>query len=282
MSVAALAQKALVKNFWPLKEIAGLTVVQSSLLLSCPDLVHAFTTRLGGQSAPPLNWFNLGRHFSSDESREDATANRKRLCRALDVPYDRITVPGQKHTANIYVVEPDKASAAQQLSNVDGAFCHAPQLPLLLHFADCVPVIIFDRRGKRLAIVHAGWRGTASGIATGAVRLFVESYGANPKDLVAAIGPAIGSCCYPTGDDVALRLSQSVPDARPLMVRRDGKPHPDLQAFNAMQLLVAGLEHIDVSNWCTSCNPEIFYSHRQSGGSTGRQGAIACIRGVGK
>ncbi len=278
MNAASLAQKALRKNAWPLKEVAGLTVVQSPLLSDYGDLIHAFTTRLGGQSAAPLNWFNLGRHWDSQESRDDAIANRRLLCGALAVPYDRLTVPGQKHTSNIYVVEPEKASAAQRLDDIDGAVCDQAGLPILLHFADCVPIMIFDPRRKLLAVLHAGWRGTASGITTKGVKMLMDRFRCQKQDLVAAIGPAIGSCCYPTGKDVAAKLSQTVSEAAALVLIREGNPHPDLQAFNAMQLLDLGIENIDVCSFCTCCNPEIFYSHRQSGGSTGRQGAIACIK----
>jgi len=281
-NTAVLAQKALAKNDWPVVEIDGLTLITSPLLDSVAaagsPLIHAFTTRLGGNSASPLNWFNLGRHWPTEESRQEAMSNRERLCRALGVDEQKLTVPGQQHTTNIYIVEPESACHTQRLPELDGAVTDSAGLPLLLHFADCVPIMLFDRRQKVLAVLHAGWKGTAGGIAQKCIRLLAERWQSNAADVVAAIGPAIGQCCYPTGDDVAVKLSQSVNGDNSLIVQRDGKPHPDLKAINALQLLQSGVEQIDVSSCCTACHPELFYSHRQSKGQTGRQGAIACIK----
>ena len=277
MNATVLTQKALAKQDWPLEQIDGLTVTRSPLLASCDSLVHAFTTRIGAHSEPPLNWFNLGRHWTSEESRQDAMNNRAHLCDALGVSADKLTVPGQQHTTNIYIVDPETASAGQRLSEMDGAATDATQLPLLLHFADCVPVILYDRHRRAICVIHAGWKGTAGGIAAGGVRLLMKQWGCRPQDIAAAVGPAIGSCCYPVGDDVAEKLAASVADGSSLIVHAQQKPHPDLKAINALQLLASGVCDIDVSTWCTACHPEIFYSHRQSAGKTGRQGAIACI-----
>ena len=98
-----------------------------------------------------------------------------------------------------------------------------------------------------------------------------------PADMVAAVGPAIGSCCYPTGGDVAEKLSKTISSAEGMFVERDGNVCPDLKAINALQLLESGVGEVDVTELCTACNPQTFYSHRQSGGKTGRQGAIASI-----
>jgi YfiH family protein len=285
-NTAVLAQKALAKNDWPVCEIDGLTLIKSPLLagLAGDGLVHAFTTRLGGDSAPPLNWFNLGRHWPTEESRQNAMANRQRLCRVLGLNEQKLTVPGQQHTTNIYIVEAQSACHTQRLPELDGAVTDTAELPLLLHFADCVPIMLFDRRRRLLAVLHAGWKGTTGGIAKKCIRLLAERWQSDPADVAAAIGPAIGPCCYPTGEDVAVKLSHSVKDGNGLdglIVQRDGKPHPDLKAFNALQLLQSGVEQIDVSSWCTACHPQLFYSHRQSKGQTGRQGAIACIKPAG-
>ena len=114
----------------------------------------------------------------------------------------------------------------------------------------------------------------------------VKTAGSNPSQIVAAIGPAIGSCCYPTGDDVVQQLQSSIDggdgsmkrfEESGLFVKKDGRVHPSLKGVNAVQLRLAGIEQIDVSNLCTSCNPHMFYSHRQSGGKTGRQGVIASL-----
>ena len=149
--------------------------------------------------------------------------------------------------------------------------------PLLLHFADCVPIILYDPKQAAIAVVHAGWRGTATSIVQNAVKEMTENFGTRAADVIAAVGPAIGSCCYPTGDDAAEKLGRTVKDAAGLIERpKEGDQfRADLKALNAMQLLEAGVQNVDVTDLCTACRPDIFYSHRQSGGKTGRQGALA-------
>ncbi len=274
-TTSELQNGALQKNAWPLKEIFGLSLLTSPLLSESKALTHAFTTRLGGKSADPLQWFNLGRHWATDESRQDASVNRSKLCSALSLNFNRLIVPGQVHSTRIaWVSEPESAP------DIDGVATVTPDTPILLHYADCVPIIIFERELSAVCVLHAGWKGTAGGIATKGVSLLNQVLGSSASNMVAAVGPAIGPCCYPVEAEVADRLAVSVSNAEGLISFEQGKPHPDLKAINAMQLLEAGVAAVDVSSFCTACNPELFYSHRQSAGKTGRQGAIAGIRTV--
>ncbi len=266
--------RALNKNSWLTKHIDGLTLNQSPLLAKYQSLVHAFTTRMGGNSPAPVDTFNLGRHLDSDESRADAAHNRRKLCQALGLDPERLAVPGQVHSS-IVVVADDKNTYKE----VDGVATKELNRPLLLHFADCVPVIIFDTEKNVLCIVHAGWKGTAGSIARNGVKLMAERFGTNAADVVAAVGPAIGSCCYPTGHEVATKLASTVSNAAELITYTNGVPYPDLKAINALQLLESGVAEVDVTDICTACHPELFYSHRQSGGKTGRQGAIGSMVG---
>ena len=265
---------ALHKNTWTVEEVGGLTLVFSPLLKAERQLTHAFTTRVGGESQKPLDSFNLGRHWPTDESRRDAMRNRQRLCSVFELTFNRLVVPGQVHSSKIAWV-----TGPESLPDCDGVATVSPDTPILLHYADCVPIIIFDRELSATAVLHAGWRGTASGIARKAVRLLSETLGSQGEHLVAAVGPAIGSCCYPTAGDVADRLLSSVDRQDGLVEVRDGKPYPDLKAINAVQLIEAGVGHVDVTSLCTACHPDMFYSHRRESGQTGRQGALACLRG---
>lgn len=272
---AKLAEKALIKNDWPMKEIGGLTLLFSPLLSQIRALTHAFTTRLGGESKEPLASFNLGRHWSTEQSRADATMNRSRLCHVLSLNFSHLVVPGQVHSTRIaWVTDPES------FPDVDAVATVSTNTPILLHFADCVPIILFDRELSALCVLHAGWRGTAGGIATKGVRLLEDVLDLQPANMVAAVGPAIGSCCYPVSGDVAEKLRTSVKDSAGLVLVKDGIAHPDLKAINALQLLESGVAEVDVNSYCTACHPEIFYSHRQSAGQTGRQGAIAGIHEV--
>lgn len=268
---AKLVERAHEKNSWPALEIDGMLLLQAPSLAG-KRLKHAFTTRKGGNTPPPFDTFNLGRHDAAIDYWEDALANRKKLCAGLEIPYAELRVPGQVHSKRVVFAED-----AQQLKEVDAVATVSSDVPILLHYADCVPIIIFDPRRSALAVVHAGWRGTAAMIASEAVTALVNRAGSEAWDLIAAVGPAIGSCCYPTSAEAAKSLASTVTDGELFITLRDGQPCPDLQAINAMQLLERGLSIVDVSDQCTACNSGLFYSHRKSGGITGRQGAIACL-----
>ena len=273
-----LKERALQKHQWLKIERNGLVLHQSPLLARYSDLLeHAFTTRLGGQSQEPMSNFNLGRHIDDEQVRQDAMKNRQALCLALNADSERLVVPGQVHSATVVAcAEPPENGA---LKNVDAVATNTLNLPVLLHFADCVPVILFDPVEKAIAVIHAGWRGTAAQIAKNGVCELVDKFGVKPANIKAAIGPAISSCCYPTSVEAAGQLSQTVSDASSLILAQPGdQPRPDLKAINAMQLLESGVGEVDVTDLCTACLPELFYSHRQSGGKTGRQGAIAMLK----
>lgn len=277
-STVKLNEMALRKQAWKRVEDQGVVFNMSPLLAQYADiLAHAFTTRIGGTSQPPLDSFNLGRHIDDEEARLDAMRNREKLCRVLGADPARLVVPGQVHSSTVVFV--DRPVERSVLQKVDGLTTSEKRLPLLLHFADCVPVILFDPDKAAIAVIHAGWRGTAAEIVKAGAAKMQENFGSRPREIKAAIGPAIGSCCYPTSEEAAQRLSATVCNADSLILRDspDKQPRPDLKAINAMQLLEFGLEDVDVTDLCTSCLPQVFYSHRQSGGRTGRQGALAEI-----
>lgn len=273
-----LTERALEKHQWLRSERGSIVLHQSPLLARYCDLLeHAFTTRLGGNSLPPMSNFNLGRHIDDELIRQDAMKNRKSLCEALNADHERLVVPGQVHSATIVscVDVLDKGA----LQNVDAIATNTRALPVLLHFADCVPVILFDPVTMAIAVIHAGWRGTASMIVKNGVNELSDKFGAKPSNIKAAIGPAIGSCCYPTSPEAAEQLAQTATHARSLIIAQAGEqPRPDLKAINALQLLESGVGEVDVTDLCTACLPDLFYSHRQSGGKTGRQGAIAMLK----
>jgi hypothetical protein len=287
---------ALRQSEWQTKEVDGLPLVFSPLLSQHSKLKHAFSTRLGGSTKAPMDSFNVGRLVDSKTCREDLINNRRKLCSVMNLDAQSLVVPDMTHSNIVLFVEEFKSTRPK----ADGVATATFGLPILLTFADCVPIIIYDPVKHFLTVIHAGWRGTATRIVQEGVKL-LEGRGSKPADLVAAIGPAIGSCCYPTGLEAASQLVISLlngsgkfdldkePDhdailsaigsaqLEDLFVLKDDRFHPELKAINALQLLQAGVGQIDVTNLCTACRPELFYSHRQSQGLGGRQAAIASL-----
>lgn len=276
MNSRELAEKALRKNEWIVEKIDRMELIMSPVLAALQTITHAFTTRVGGHTKAPYDSFNLGRHISDDDLRVDAMSNREKLCQSLSIDFGKLVVPGQVHSRNVEVVT--ETAQPLDLKGVDGVTTDQTDVPLLLHFADCVPVMVVEPRNRVIGIFHAGWRGTASKIVTNGVET-MKRLGADPSLMIGVVGPAIGSCCYPTSDEVAKALQETVSEPTLFVGEKNGQPAPDLKAINAMQLLEAGVPQVDVSDFCTSCNPSMFYSHRQSGGTTGRQGALVALTG---
>ena len=148
------------------------------------------------------------------------------------------------------------------------------QLPLVVYYADCVPILMADKMSGVIAAVHSGWRGTVSEIAGNAVKIMTEQFGASPENIKAAIGPSIGQCCFETGSEVASEFDND------LSVACDnGKFMIDLWTANERILLKCGLqkENIDVLKICTICNSDMLYSYRVNKETTGRMGAFIAL-----
>jgi polyphenol oxidase len=308
-------QKALAKNCWPVETKNGLPLVFSPLLKKYPRLVHAFTTRQGGKSQPPLDSFNVGMPRNADEQVvADVHANRAKLCQSLGVPFETLIVSGRQiHSANVVMIE-DKMEPGE----VDAIAVRATHNPVIVQCADCVPILVYDQKNNVVCVIHAGWRGTAAGICREAVKLMQKESGSRPEDLVSAIGPSIGACCYPVGLEVVIKLAKSLIGDHALkeieialgksqdasvfkdknwhaeaqavienlglsgFFHRDNEQiHVDLKAINAYQLLQSGVVELDIVDFCTFCRSDLFYSYRRAfvnkQEKSGHQAAIACL-----
>src|SRR5512133_3469746 len=232
-----------------------------------PGVTAAFSTRLGGVSEPPFDSLNLG--ILTGDDRGAVLENRDRLALALGLAPDRVLMGLQVHGSVLLGHDrpQDPSPYAQPgvaLSEVDGHFTARAGLAPLVLVADCLPLALAGRGG--VAMLHCGWRGLADGIvARGA-----EAVGAE----AAAIGPGIGRCCYEVGPQVLERferlgLGDGIADGRML----------DLAEVARRQLRGAGVQRIESAGLCTSCEPELFFSHRRDGERSGRQAGLAWIEG---
>jgi hypothetical protein len=218
-----------------------------------------FTTRLGGVSGGPFSSLNLGRKNGDDGACVDE--NRRRVCSALGVDAQGLAVNFQIHSNRI-----NRAQAGVRGEvRGDGLWTDQASLPILALTADCVPIALVRTRGRpAAAVLHAGRIGILGGVIQAAVRTL-------GRGLAAAIGPAIGPCCYEVGEDVA----------GPYRARFGGAIVQDrrLDIWSAAERLLreAGCERVDRFDLCTACNPELFFSNRRDGKPRGSQGVVAAI-----
>ena len=247
-------------------------------------VVHAVSTRHGGVSMPPYDSMNLALHVGDDAA--DVVENRRRFLGLLGLDFERLTTPEQVHGDNIVRVGEAEAgrgrlSYADAIPETDALMTDVPGVPLMLCFADCTPILLFDPVHRAAAIAHGGWKGTVRSIAAKTVRAMSDAYGTRPEDCLAGIGPAIGPCCYEVGGEVAEGFRKAFPQfAEDILSEENGKIRLDLWQANRLQLKNVGLlpEHIDVAGVCTSCHARTFYSYRAEGPTIGRIAAVMAIR----
>lgn len=232
---------------------------------------HACLTRLGGVSASPYDALNLG-HTVGDELIA-VEENHRRALIALGIKQKQVVSPHQVHGTRVQLVRPSHAGTVQP--ETDGLLTTTPGMALLLRFADCVPILLFDRVRQAVGVIHSGWRSTAGNIAQAAVEAFAQHAGSRPEDLWAGIGPAIGPCCYQVGDPMLETMLTAYPDSAEAIQRRSGKTYLDLPGLVQAQLAAAGVTAIEDAAMCTACHTEEWFSHRAENGQTGRFGVMA-------
>ena len=258
-----------------LEEKSNVKFLKSDILEN-ENLVHAFTTRIGGNTPAPLDSFSLGTAGMA-EYQEQVNKNRQTICDVLNLDFNKIINPEQKHTDNIKIVK----SVSDDVSNTDGVITSTKNLVLMLLFADCTPIILYAPKEQVVSVVHAGWRGTAKKIAVKAINLFKHEFNIEPSAIKAAIGPAIGQCCYPVSSDTYIELKNSINfDCDNIFTNKSNsdKIRVDLKLLNRQQLIESGVRDVDVLDDCTSCKNSLYYSYRAENGVTGRHAAIASLR----
>jgi YfiH family protein len=242
--------------------------------LAIDGLVHAVFTRLGGVSLGPFATLNVGSNVGDDEAA--LAENHARIYAHLETSKERVASARQVHGNR--VAEAGAGSGGTVQPNTDGLVTRTPEIALLLRFADCQPILLYDPENGALGLVHAGWRGVAQGIARRAVDALQKAYGSRPEALLAGLGPAIGPCHYTVGNEVAAVMAYALPDWRVAM-RPDGDGwRLDLSSANTQQLEAAGVRQIEHADLCTACHSDEFFSHRADNGRTGRFATVAYLR----
>ena len=262
-------------------ELAHLDIVRIPVWEEFPWLRHGFSTRTGGFSTVYSDAGDLNLGFTPDDDPERVLANREAFLRsvAIDDSAGLVAIRQVHGTAVKLVARGEPGLSTQDgraVVEADGLMTAAPGAMLAVQAADCVPVLVADTRRRVVAAFHAGWRGTAAGIVEQGVAKIVAEFGSDPGDMVGAVGPSIGACCYAVGEEVRERFGARFSYAAEMFSEREDGLHVDLAEANRRQLLGAGLPDtaVVVVGECTACSRvegrRKYFSHRAESGFTGR------------
>lgn len=240
-----------------------------------PEIAHGVFTRLGGASRSPYRSLNVG-HSVGDDPRA-VEENHRLVQEALHVRGTEVVTARQVHSNHVACVT--ASDRGRVMPGTDALIADDPGVTLLLRFADCLPIFLYDPQRGVIGLGHAGWRGTAAMIAFRMVSTMMDLYGSDPTSVIAALGPAIGPCCYRVGDEVVEAVSNSLSDWQGA-IRPCGNGHfsLDLWEANRQQLMDCGIREVVTGRLCTACHANEFFSHRAEGGNTGRFAALLGIR----
>ncbi|OPH47526.1 multicopper polyphenol oxidase [Paenibacillus ferrarius] len=255
----------------------------ASWLEQFSEITAGFTSRHGGVSMEPFSTLNCGLHVN--DVSDHVVKNRALIAEALEQPFEAFTYAEQVHGNEVVVVSAQdrgrgRTSRVEAIQAKDGFITKERGIVLCAQFADCVPLYFYDPVQRVVGLAHAGWKGTVLNISMATISLMTHTFGSQPSDIYAAIGPSIGACCYEVDTVVASRVQEVLEgtldapeEGAPILVAKEnGKYMLNLQELNRKLLRQAGIlsSHIEVSQLCTSCNTDQFFSHRKEGGATGR------------
>jgi YfiH family protein len=282
---------------WTTRTSRSLKLLQVPAFSKLPWLIHGFSTRPGGIS-PLENEKVLNLGFTDWDTRENVQENRRRFQTAVGAPDLPLITLKQFHSDVIHLFDDAPADPCSG----DASITNRPGLLLAIQTADCVPILLVDPQKHAIAAIHAGWRGTLARIAAKTIGKMQMHFGTNPGDLLAAIGPSIGPCCYEVGTEVATQFLSQFPDAPDYFdeFRTGDEPNPiqwlnmmppghqpppkgvllDLRKANRSQLLAAGLrpQNIHTIDLCTACHPDLLFSYRKQGPQSGRLISVIALR----
>ncbi len=263
------------------EEVNGMLVGSTDDQVLNRNLRYGFSTRIGGVSGGSLSSLNLG--VNRPDTPENLRRNYEFFCGCLGIDPEKVFVAKQIHSDIIMVVSGGEKGTVfdeERRPRCDGFVTGEASVSLGVFYADCTPVLLFDSEKKALAVVHCGWRGTVKAFAGKGVRTLAEQFGSRPENVHGVIGPCIGEDCFEVGSEVAEEFVAAGFENFVKKGKVSDKYYVDLKGVNRAVLLEAGLleENITVSDECTHCLTEKYFSHRGCGADTGRMALIAEIK----
>ena len=253
--------------------------------LTAMGVEHGFSTRFGGCGGRDGQTLDLGWKTGK---RESVIEDRRRFFEAMNITPEQVVTICQVHGTRAVQVDSSALGRSalapeSSIGEADALFTNEKQVGMLLGFADCVPVLLFDPIHRALAVVHAGWRGTVDLIAQKTLLMMQSAFGSEPERCFAAIGPSIGPCCYEVDAPVIEAVKRIFPKpTSQLLFPGNDSDHAklDLWQANSEQLLAIGVKekHIFTSHVCTAHHHQVFHSHRAESGAAGRMGLLAWLK----
>ena len=268
-----------------IKKNEGVTFLTYPAFEDVEWLVHGFSTRLGGVSQGIYSSMNLS--FTRGDEESCVRENYNRIAAAMGFRAENIVTSDQTHTCNVRkVTEKDRGKGIvtpRDYTDIDGMITNVHSLVLANFYTEIVPLYYVDKKHQAIGLSHSGWRGTVQKIGEVTIKKMAEEYGSNPKDMKVAIGPSICQDCYEVSEDVIQQFRNAFPenDWEELFYKKEnGKYQLDLWKANEIVLLDAGVlpEHLEITDICTCCNPDLLFSHRASHGKRGNLGAFLCLK----
>lgn len=277
--------KASKTNELEIKETNGIVYLTFPALEQTGLVKHGFSTRLGGVSEGKFATLNFT--FTRGDNPEHVMENYRRMAAVLDVEVDRMVLSHQTHTTNVRrVTAADMGKGIvreRDYQDVDGLITDLPGITLVTFYADCVPLYFVDPVHKAIGLSHSGWRGTVNRMGRVTLDAMKHSFGTDPADVIAAIGPSICVNCYEVGADTAEEFKKSFSnDQWDLILSKGCEDKYQLNLWKANELILkeAGVkpENIHTTNICTRCNSDLLFSHRKAGNERGNLAAFLCLK----
>ena len=261
------------------KTVDGVPFLSYPMLEETGIVHHGFSTKLGGVSKGC--WATMNISTTRGDDPEDVEENQRRIARAIGVKPEDMTFTNQTHTTNVAVVRAE--DKGRRFMETDGMITNVPGICLVTFYADCVPLYFVDPVKKVIGMSHSGWRGTVGKIGKVTVELMQKTYGSDPKDILAAIGPSICQDCYEVSEDVIVKFQKSFEEKywpELFYQKENGKYQLNLWKANELVFEEAGIlkKHIAVTNVCTHCNPDILFSHRKTGNKRGNLSSFLALK----
>ena len=269
-----------------IKTPIGVEYLSFNALENYKDIVHGFSTRIGGVSEGVYGTMNLS--FAREpENKKGVLENYRRMAAALGVKEDSFVLTYQEHSVNVRIVSSaDRGKGVfydRDYKNTDGFITDERGITLGAFFADCIPLYFYDSKKKVVGLAHSGWRGTCKKMAEVMIKKMNSCFGTKADDVTVCIGPGICIDCYQVSMDVYMEFAKSfLKEDLDIIFREDGYSHFRLDLWKANEIILQNTgvkkENIHVSNSCTACNPDILYSHRILGENRGNMAAFIGLK----